>query len=80
VGKTYLAVSLALKACQAGMSIHFSNMEDLIKKLKEDHEAGSPGKGRNYYKSSLAIVDEVGHTPIDRDEYNLLVPIYCESL
>ena len=34
VGKTHLAVSLALKACQAGMSIYFTTMEDLIKKLK----------------------------------------------
>jgi DNA replication protein DnaC len=46
VGKTHLAVSLALKACQAGISIYFTNMEDLIKKLKKDHEAGKSGKGR----------------------------------
>lgn len=71
VGKTHLAVSLALKACQCGMSIYFTNMEDLIKKLKKDHETGSPGKGRSYYKSSLVIVDEVGYTPISREECNL---------
>jgi DNA replication protein DnaC len=71
VGKTHLAVSLALKACQAGMSIYFTNMEDLIKKLGKDHEAGRPGKGRSYYKSSLVIVDEVGYTPINREECNL---------
>jgi len=71
VGKTHLAVSLALKACQAGISIYFTTMEDLIKKLKKDHEAGRPGKGRSYYKSSLVIVDEVGYTPINREECNL---------
>jgi DNA replication protein DnaC len=71
VGKTHLAVSLALKACQAGISIYFTNMEDLIKKLKKDHEAGKSGKGRSYYKSSLVVVDEVGYTPIDREECNL---------
>ena len=71
VGKTHLAVSLALKACQAGISIYFTNMEDLIKKLRKDHEAGRPGKGRGYYKSSLVIVDEVGYTPINREECNL---------
>jgi len=31
VGKTHLAVSLAIKACQFGMSIYFTNMEDLMK-------------------------------------------------
>jgi DNA replication protein DnaC len=71
VGKTHLAVSLALKACQAGISIYFTNMEDLVKKLSRDHETGRPGKGRSYYKSSLVIVDEVGYTPINREECNL---------
>ncbi len=71
VGKTHLAVSLAIRACQYGGSIYFTNMEDLIKKLKKDHEAGRPGKGRSYYKSSLVVVDEVGYTPINREECNL---------
>ena len=71
VGKTHLAISLALKACQSGMSIYFTNMEDLIIKLRKDHEAGKPGKGRGYYKSSLVVVDEVGYTPITREECNL---------
>ena len=71
VGKTHLAVSLAIKACQSGISIYFTNMEDLIKKLRKDHEAGRPGKGRGYYKSSLVIVDEVGYTPVNREECNL---------
>lgn len=71
VGKTHLAVSLALKACQAGMSIYFTNMADLVVKLRKDHEAGKPGKGRGYYKSSLVVVDEVGYTPITREECNL---------
>jgi DNA replication protein DnaC len=71
VGKTHLAVALPLKACQAGLSIYFTTMEDLIVKLKKDHEAGRPGKARSYYKSSLVIVDEVGYTPIDREQCNL---------
>jgi len=71
VGKTHLAVALAVKACQAGLSIYFTTMEDLIKKLRKDHEAGRSGRGRSYYKSSLVVVDEVGYTPIDRQECNL---------
>ena len=34
VGKTHLAVALALKACQSGMSIYFTNMEDLMEKTR----------------------------------------------
>jgi DNA replication protein DnaC len=71
VGKTHLAVSLTLKACQAGMTMYFTNMADLIVKLRKDHEEGKPGKGRSYYKSALVAVDEVGYTPISREECNL---------
>jgi DNA replication protein DnaC len=46
-------------------------MEDLIKKLSKDHQDGRAGRGRSYYKSSLVIVDEVGYTPISREECNL---------
>ena len=71
VGKTHLAVALALKACQAGMSIYFTTMEDLIGKLKKDCGAERKGRGRSYNKSALVIVDEVGYTPINREECNL---------
>ena len=71
VGKTHLAVSLALKACQAGISIYFTNMENLIRKLKKDWDARRPGRGRSYHKSALVVVDEVGYTTIDREECNL---------
>jgi DNA replication protein DnaC len=45
-------------------------MEDLIGKLKKDREAGRKGRARGY-KPALVIVDEVGYTPIDREECNL---------
>ncbi len=71
VGKTHLAVSLALKACQAGVSIYFTTMADLIEKLRTDKEKGRLGRGRSYLKSSLVIVDEVGYTPVSREECHL---------
>ena len=39
--------------------------------MKKDRDAGRPGRGRSYHKSALVIVDEVGYTPIDREECNL---------
>jgi len=71
VGKTHLAVALAVKACQAGETIHFTTMADLIYKLRVDKETGRMGRGRRCYKSGMVVVDEVGYTPIDRDECNL---------
>ena len=71
VGKTHLAVALAVKACYAGQTIFFTTMADLIEKLKQDHAAGKSGRGRSHYKSSLVVVDEVGYTPIGREECHL---------
>jgi DNA replication protein DnaC len=71
VGKSHLAVALAVKACQAGQTIYFTTMVDLIDKLKKDKENGKTGRGRSYYKSSVVIVDEVGYTPITAEECHL---------
>jgi DNA replication protein DnaC len=71
VGKTHLAMALAIKACQAWLSIYFTTMRDLIVKLKKDLEAGRSGKALSYYKSSLVIVDVVGYAPINREQCNL---------
>lgn len=71
VGKTHLAVALAVKACQCGMSIYGTTMADLIEKLKKDEKSGRSNKGRAYYKSAVVMVDEVGYTPVNREECNL---------
>ena len=70
VGKTHLAVALAIKAVQSGLSIHFTTMEYLVYRLGIDQESGKIGRGRPY-TSDLVVVDEVGYTPIDRQECNL---------
>jgi DNA replication protein DnaC len=72
VGKTHLAVALAVRAAGAGETIHFTTMSDLIRKLRADREAGYISKCRRpYQRAGVVVVDEVGYTPIDRDECNL---------
>ena len=72
VGKTHLAGALAVKAAQCGHTICFTTMSELIRKLRMDRETGSIGKNRRSYQwARLVVVDEVGYTPIDREECNL---------
>jgi DNA replication protein DnaC len=71
VGKTHLATALAIKACYFGVSIYFTTMADLLVKLRKDVDSHRKGRGRSYYKSGLVIVDEVGYTPVTREEGHL---------
>lgn len=63
VGKTHLAIALAIKACCHGFKAYFTTMHTLIAKLKE-----SQAKGKAYLNSSLVIVDEVGYFPVTSQE------------
>jgi DNA replication protein DnaC len=77
VGKSHLAVALAVKAAHHGVTIYFTTMTDLMAKLKKDAADGRIGKGRGYLKSSLLVVDEVGYMPIDRKEAHLFFQFVC---
>ena len=63
VGKTHLAIALAIKACSHGFKVYFTTMNTLIGKLKENQ-----GKRKAYLNSSLVIVDEVGYLPVNSQE------------
>jgi DNA replication protein DnaC len=63
VGKTHLAISLAIKACYHGFKVYFTTMDRLMKKLKE-----AQSRHKAYLTSTLVIVDEVGYLPIDSKE------------
>jgi len=71
VGKTHLAVALAVKAAQAGHTIHFTTLAELIATLRQDRMAGRLGRGRHCYTARLVVVDEVGYTPITPEECHL---------
>jgi DNA replication protein DnaC len=63
VGKTHLAISLAIKACAHGFKVYFTTMDRLMQKLKE-----SQSRHKAYLTSALVVVDEVGYLPIDSRE------------
>lgn len=63
VGKTHLAISLAIKACHHGFKVYFTTMDTLIKKLKE-----GATRQKAYLSSSLVVVDEVGYLPVTTEE------------
>ena len=72
VGKSHLAVALAVKAIKNGFSATHFLLDDLMYVLKAD--AAIPPrrlKAKRYLNSSLPVIDEVGFRPLDRQEANL---------
>jgi hypothetical protein len=66
VGKTHLAVSLGLKAIEAGYRVLFTTAATLIEKLTKAHTEGRlEEKLKLYTAPRLLVVDEIGYLPID---------------
>lgn len=73
VGKTHLAVALAVAACKAGYSVYFTTLDDMVHHLKENNTIGRLGTAmKRYLKPHVLVIDEVGYLPLPRDEANLV--------
>lgn len=73
VGKTHLAVALAVTACRAGYSVYFTSLDDMVRQLRAAEELGLLNrKMRTYTRPAVLVVDEVGYLPLDRSDANLV--------
>ncbi|MFE6869280.1 IS21-like element helper ATPase IstB [Kitasatospora sp. NPDC057692] len=76
VGKTHIAVALAVAACRAGFSIYFTTLDDMVRHLKTAEANGRmASKLRTYLRPGVLVVDEVGYEPLERAEANLVFQV-----
>lgn len=76
VGKTHIAVALAVAACRAGYSIYFTSLDDMVRNLKAAETAGRlTNKLGTYLRPGVLVVDEVGYQPLERAEANLVFQV-----
>jgi DNA replication protein DnaC len=67
VGKTHLAISLAIAAAESGRRVYYGTLGDLITSLEEASQAGRLlHRLKTLTFPSLLIVDEIGYLPISR--------------
>lgn len=67
VGKTHLALALAVAAAQSGRRVYFTTLADLLHSLEEAQAAGRlPPRLRTLVFPSLMVIDEIGYLPITR--------------
>lgn len=66
VGKTHLAISLAITAAQRGRRVYYGTLIDLITSLEEAQAAGHLARRLAVLTHpSLLVVDEIGYLPIN---------------
>ncbi len=72
VGKTHLAIALAVKAAEAGHRILFLTLESLVTRLKRARDENR--LERQLYQFTypkVLVLDEIGYLPMSRDEASL---------
>jgi DNA replication protein DnaC len=66
VGKTHLAIGLAIAAAQSGRRVYYGTLADLITSLEEAKAAGRQGyRLKMLTHPALLVVDEIGYLPIN---------------
>jgi DNA replication protein DnaC len=67
VGKTHLAISLAIAAAQSGRRVYYGTLADIVTSLEEASQAGRLSQRlKTLIFPSLLVVDEIGYLPISR--------------
>jgi DNA replication protein DnaC len=65
VGKTHLAISLAIAAAQHGRRVYYGTLADLIESLEEAKAAGRlTHRLKTLTHPAVLVVDEIGYLPI----------------
>ncbi len=67
VGKTHLAISLAVATAESGRRVYYATLADLITSLEDAQVSGQLTRRiRNLSFPALMIIDEIGYLPISR--------------
>ena len=67
VGKTHLAIGLAIAAAQSGRRVYYGTLADLVSSLEEARAAGTFKRRLAVLAApSLMVVDEIGYLPVSQ--------------
>lgn len=67
VGKTHLAISLAVAAAESGRRVYYGTLGDLIASLEEAQQAGRLAQRmKTLVFPAVLVVDEIGYLPVSR--------------
>jgi DNA replication protein DnaC len=72
VGKTHLAIALAVKAAEAGHRVLFQTLETLMGKLRRAQQENRLERAlQQLLYPKVLVIDEIGYLPLSRQEASL---------
>lgn len=78
-GKTHIALSLGLAACQRGMRVRFTTAAALVHELLEaQSEKRLLRLQRHLLRQALLIVDELGFVPLSKSGAEMLFEVFSQ--
>jgi DNA replication protein DnaC len=76
VGKSHIAVGLAMEALARGYLVRYSTLDDLVRGLRQADALGKlPSKLAQLQRPHVLILDEAGYLPLDRADANRVFQI-----
>jgi DNA replication protein DnaC len=79
VGKSHLALALALRALEAGYTAYFTTLDHFVRDLKRAEANQTVDRRfRVYLKPRVLVVDEIGYLPLDRAAANLFFQLVSQ--
>lgn len=71
VGKTHIAVGLAMEALRSGYLVRYTTLDELVRELRQADQLGSlRQKLSHYQRPQLLVCDEVGYLPLEQADAN----------
>ena len=81
VGKTHLAISLAIRAAERGRRVYYGSLRDLVGSLQEAETKGQLRRRlRVLTHPALLVVDEIAYLPVTRNGATLFFQFVNERL
>jgi DNA replication protein DnaC len=71
VGKTHIAVGVAMEALRAGYLVRYTTLDDVVRELRQADQLGTlRQKLSHYQRPHVLIVDEVGYLRLEHGDAN----------
>jgi DNA replication protein DnaC len=78
VGKSHIAIGLAVEAIRQGLSVYFVSMDKLLDDLRRANNEGRlHHRWKVYQRPGLLVIDEIGYSQLDRVSGNLFFQLIC---